>query len=221
MKLKTEVRIKTLEESLKGKNGKEILHYKISFPVFYSDVFFRATSELNQHYFRRATNLKTFCKNAFFHMAQEAFRNGEKEPFRLYEEVSIPYSEDVHISLFFDRRVYSAGAHSPERAADTWDISGGNRRLLLGDLFSPRDAYEKKVLTEIERQIEVRKRKGEVFYEPTARCLRDSFSPRQFYLTKQGVSVFFQSYDIAPSEAGIPLFVIDYTQNGPSLFAAY
>ena len=220
MKMKTEVRIKTLEERLKEKNGKEILHYKISFPVFYSDVFFRATSELNQHYFRRATHLETFCKNAFFHMAQEAFRCGEKEPFRLYEEVSITYCEDVHISLFFDRRVYGAEEHSPERMADTWDLSGGNRRLLLGDLFSSRDTYQKKVLTEIERQIEVRKNKGEIFYEPVARCLNAGFSPRQFYLTKQGVAVFFQSYDIAPPMAGIPFFLLDYAQNGPSLFMA-
>ena len=41
---------------------------------------------------------------------------------------------------------------------------------------------------------------------------KKTFHPQNFYLTSEGVVVFFALYDIAPHSTGIPTFLIPYSQ---------
>ena len=48
------------------------------------------------------------------------------------------------------------------------------------------------------------------------RLLRRSFDPERFYLTPEGIAVFFPLYAIAPYAEGIPVFLIPYPEAPPS-----
>ncbi len=211
MRLKTNVEIQTIEQMMPGNNGDTILRYKISYPVFRSDVFFSATKMMSDYYRNRAQTLERFCRTALFHMTTD-----HRESLSLCEEVTISYCEDVYISLYFDRCISRNDAQDQtERAADTWELTMGGRRLSVQDLFFGRDDAGEIVLREIKSQISKQKQTGKVFYEPIQRCVADSFCERQFYMTKEGLSVFFQPYDILPPMEGIPVFLLPYGDMGP------
>ena len=48
--------------------------------------------------------------------------------------------------------------------------------------------------------------------------LRRRFNSQNYYLTQEGLTVFFPMYAIAPSAEGIPAFTIPYAQLGEGAF---
>jgi hypothetical protein len=44
--------------------------------------------------------------------------------------------------------------------------------------------------------------------------VNENLKVNNFYLTKEGVVIYFQQYDIAPYSSGLPTFVIPYGPGG-------
>jgi hypothetical protein len=56
-----------------------------------------------------------------------------------------------------------------------------------------------------------------VYFENYAELVNENFKPSHFYLSKDGVVIYFQQYDIAPYATGMPSFTIPYGPGGAIL----
>ena len=45
----------------------------------------------------------------------------------------------------------------------------------------------------------------------------EDFHPGNFFLVPDGIIIYYQQYDIAPYAAGIPEFLIPFSQHGPRI----
>ena len=66
-----------------------------------------------------------------------------------------------------------------------------------------------------QRIAELRQSAREQDSEEESRALRRRFNPENFYLTGDGLAVFYPMYALAPASAGIPVFTVPYEAEGP------
>ena len=92
------------------------------------------------------------------------------------------------------------------RRGDTWDLSGGYP-VELSAFFPPRSGCKKKLLSLAAEEIQRQERSGVSRYrEDWRRALRRRFNAQNYYLTAEGLTLFFPMYAIAPAAEGIPVF---------------
>jgi hypothetical protein len=192
-----------------------VLSYKIEYPSFSSDPF--QTNRLNHFYKMNALAFEQYCRQKLFRLAVKEYEYSVANgfPIRAYDAVlayKITYNAHCTLSLYFDRYEYTGGAHgSTTRYSDTWDLQN-NRRIPLRQLFSRSIHYVhyiiKSIITQIEQQI---KSGNDIYFDDYENNVRKYFNPNKFYLTQQGVVIYFQQYEIAPYAAGIVEFTIPYS----------
>lgn len=191
-----------------------VLTYTIHYPIFTSDCSEQAAKSINSFYAAISVKMESYCRNS---LAEEAKKQADyagryQYPFFPYEFISgytAAYNTGCITSLFFDQYTYAGGAHgSTVRCSDTWDFKLG-KRLSLAD-FYPRDpSYRENILKELERQAKERETKGaNTFFEDYPKLLKNSFKPENFFVTPEGIVIYFQQYDIAPYSTGIPEFLL-------------
>jgi len=194
-----------------------LLSYKIEYPQFYSDKFQKNLNKINECYKIKALKLERECYEISFKIAIEQYEYSVRNdfPIRKYEiffNYKITFNQDCVISLYFDKYQYMGGAHgSTIRVSDTWNIQSGNR-IMLYNMFNSTVKYIQYILIRINRQIEIQLNTDEKFmyFDNYERKVFMSFDINNFYLTKYGVVIYFQQYDIAPYASGIPEFMIPY-----------
>lgn len=133
-------------------------------------------------------------------------------PFRPWEAVgdfTLTYQENGLLSLHRDVSEYTGGAHgSTVRCGDTWDLRRGVPRT-LPSFFPPRSSWRREALSAVHSEIERRLATGEhLFSRGWERSLRREFDPNRFYLTAEGVTLFYPLYTLAPYAEGIPTFSV-------------
>jgi hypothetical protein len=160
-----------------------------------------------------------FYRNAsgpLYRQAVREYRDSQAHdfPFRPYDAVlkyEVPFNRDCHLSLYRDQYEYTGGAHgNTVRASDTWNLETG-RRLPLSHFFRPGENYRKTVLDEILRQADEAMADGSgMLFEDYRTLLRKYFNPSSYFLAQDGVSVYYQQYEVAPYAAGIVVFSVPY-----------
>ena len=76
--------------------------------------------------------------------------------------------------------------------------------------------WKRRLLSTAEAEALRRERAGISRYrESLRRDLRRRFSPRNYYLTEEGLVFFYPMYAIAPAAEGIPVFTVPYEAVGP------
>lgn len=117
----------------------------------------------------------------------------------------IKYNQNDLLSLVFLEYQFAGGAHgSTIQSGYTFDLNTGKQQS-LADQFLPNVDYISVISKEVKRQIEARGLTDALF-EPFTKIRPD----QGYYLTDQGLVVFFQQYEIMPYAAGIQEFTIDY-----------
>ncbi|NLA59331.1 MAG: DUF3298 and DUF4163 domain-containing protein [Firmicutes bacterium] len=127
-------------------------------------------------------------------------------PFQAYVDFKIGYLDERFVSLPIVYYSYTGGAHglSFQESANV-DLAEG-LNLTLEDLFVPGYDFCTVIQTEVKRQ---RAANADWYFDETmAETVILPHHP--FYLTPQGVVVYFGLYEIAPYSTGIPEFVIPY-----------
>ncbi len=130
----------------------------------------------------------------------------------MYDAVStyeITYNRDGMLSLYHDDYVFSGGAHGGTvRGSETWDIKDGCRIYLYQFAGDP-SAFRSEILGSIQGQIALQAEKGDsMYFEDYPQLISEHFNPENFYLTPDGLVIYYQQYEIAPYAAGIPEFTI-------------
>ncbi|MDD5018046.1 MAG: DUF3298 and DUF4163 domain-containing protein [Eubacteriales bacterium] len=212
-----QVKTRTLEAEMYHKNTL-VLKYAIQYPWFMSAGFCAAIVRMNQYYAAKAQAFLKYCKQDLFNAAVEQYEYAAQNgfPTRVFEadeNYTVTYKQDCAVSLYFDRYVYSGGAHgSTVRHSDTWDLDTGCR-IMLWQLFprsiNSRTYVIRAVNNDIAEQI---KSGNHDYFEDFEANVREYFDTDSFYLTTTGVAVYFQQYELAPYAAGIPEFCLPYSR---------
>ncbi len=213
------VREKLLQQDMYYKNT-DIMRYTIKYPKFISDTFQTLLNKLNSLYRTKAVMYERSNVMNLYQMAMVEYEYSvaNQFPIRQFEafvDYVVTYNQNCMISLYFDQYEYAGGAHGlTVRYADTWNLTK-SRRMELGDFFIHRSNYKEYIIQTINQQIkEEIEKKDAMYFEDYEKLVRENFKANNFYLSKEGLVIFFQQYDIAPYAAGLPTFVIPYGPGG-------
>lgn len=195
-----------------------ILTCAAQYPEFVSRQFPWILNRINLFYHRKAEEFCRQCSTELYAQAVEGYKYARLNdfPFMPYEALmvyTITYNRLCTISLYFDAYQYTGGAHGiTVRTSDTWDLKAGDRMQLSG-FFPEGFKYREYIFEQIDAQIREMTESGEnYFFEDSAELVRQTFNESSFYLTEQGVVIYFQQYDIAPYSSGIVEFTLPYSE---------
>lgn len=147
---------------------------------------------------------------------QYARKNGF--PFHAYDAVlqyEVTYNENCHLSVYDDEYQYTGGAHGNTlRSSNTWDLSGGCA-LPLAAFFEPDEDYRGMLIQILIRQADknIQENPG-IYFEEYRDLIAQNFNEESYYLTPDGLAIYYQQYEIAPYSTGIVVFTIPYETLG-------
>jgi hypothetical protein len=197
-----------------------VLHYKIEYPRFGSPYEREELEPINRWYRDQAMELQRKYETENYAEAVELFESSRDNqfPFHMFEALSvynITYNQNDLLSLYYDHYTYSGGAHGITiRASDTWSLNKGCR-IGLYQLCSDPERMRRLILDRINEQIAAQIKSGEgMYFDDYAKLTAENFNPENYYLTPEGIVVYYQQYDIAPYASGIPEFIVPLTWRG-------
>lgn len=205
-------------ESLLYRENKAVLELKISYPQIMGQLSQKSEYRFNHYYRTQARNLNRRARTELYRRAADDARlaTDEEYDFTLHSFIrtfSAPRTEPRYTSVVFDQYQFSGGAHGfTVRTAETWDLSVG-KRIPLSSFFLPQTAYKKLIIKYIRNQIEEQKKREEIsFFEDPLRNALIHFNESNFYLTNNGISVFYPLYTLAPYHEGILAYNVPFSE---------
>ena len=198
--------------------GHLILTYTIKYPQFVSDKFKLFITKLNLFYKAEASMYRRTQVMKLYQMAMDDYENSIANDFPVHEyevyvEFNVTYNKNCTLSLYFDRYEYTGGAHGMTyRSSDTWNLQKGIR-MELTDFFPDKENYtewiQKNIIDQIKQEM---KKDNAMFFDEYADLVKENFNAKNFYLSEDGVVIYFQLYEIAPYASGIQTFTIPYSK---------
>ena len=133
--------------------------------------------------------LPTVCANMGYHITLQ--KNGLWSLYTQSEEVGL--SGQPHILI---------------RRGDTWDLDAGYP-VPLQAFFPENKNWKQELLRTAETSAGREEAAGVCsFYPNWRKLLRRHFNPHNFYLTENGLTIFYPMFALAPAEVGIPTFTV-------------
>ena len=197
-----------------------VMSYTIKYPEFISADCQKSLDKINSFYKTKAKMYEKFDLMKLYQLAVEEYDYSIANDFPVrkyeaFEEYEVTYNENCTISLYFDRYEYTGGAHgNTVRRADTWNVNNG-KEIELNQFFPDISNVQEYIIKLINEQIENQIKAGDNYYfEDYSKLVTENFNKDSFYLTQDGVVIYFGQYDIAPYSSGIPTFTIPYSVGG-------
>jgi AAA15 family ATPase/GTPase len=145
--------------------------------------------------------------------AKKAYKEAEKAgyPFHPYEAqttYAVHFLNCNLLSLTMDLYSYTGGAHGNTiRLAFNYDLKTG-KELGYKDIFRECVDYKKVIIDEVSKKI---MSNPENFFPDALETVKNFTDEQPFYITKDGIVVFYGLYEIAPYVAGIQEFFIPFS----------
>lgn len=203
--------------------GTSVLTLSIRYPEIRLHENFPAQSRINSRFREQKANFCRYAAGTLYRQAVRDYRSAQAHdyPFRPYDAVmkyEVTLNQDCYLSAYRDRYEYTGGAHgNTVRASDTFSLQSG-RRFALSHFFSPGQNYRRILISEILLQAEEKmKQNPEIYFDNYEHLILKYFRSENFYLTPEGVAIYYQQYEIAPYATGIVTFVIPYSALGIAL----
>ncbi|MFT4146660.1 MAG: DUF3298 and DUF4163 domain-containing protein [Mobilitalea sp.] len=213
------VKERTLEQDLYYKNTK-VMHYSIKYPHFISNTYHTLANKLNNYYRTKAvmyqrTNIMQLYQEAMVDYEYSVANDFPVHEYEAVTEYTVTYNENCMLSLYFDQYEYTGGAHGNTiRTSDTWNLAQ-SKRAELADFFPGKSNYSEFIIESIINQIKAQvKANTTMVFDDYPKLVAENFKANNFYLTEEGVVIYFQQYDIAPYASGILTFVIPFGTGG-------
>lgn len=192
-----------------------VLTYKIQYSQITQSIYKQGQSMFNKYNKDSALNLLQYVKTKLYKEVSELYdyNSSRGYPVMVYEVVltpSITFNDKYMISLYYDLYQFTGGAHgSTTRSSQTWDLRIS--KILPLDVFYPNNPYYIiDILKNINNQIKLQINSGSnVYFDDYCKLVLDTFNPENYYLTQNGIAIYFQQYDIAPYSSGIPVFYLN------------
>ncbi len=144
----------------------------------------------------------------------ESSRNGYLfTPYEAEMSYTVTYNRRCAISLYFDSYQFTGGAHgNTVRTSDTWNLNKGTR-MRLSDFFQAESDYHAYILEKIDARIaEMIAAGNDIFFGDPNELARDYFDEQNFYLTADGIVIYYGLYTVAPYASGIVEFLIPWAK---------
>jgi hypothetical protein len=198
-----------------------MIDIKIDFPALTID-YAGDTMRFNMYYREKAQNNYRYASTSLYHTAIKQYETAKSQnfPFNNFEFVEVfepTYCKKPFISLFYDIYEYTGGAHgNTTRKGNTWDMRRGMIRM--DDLFDKKYDYNSAILQYVESDARRRQISGmSHYFEGLSENLKKYYDEKNFYLTEEGLAVFYPLYTIAPYSEGIQVFIVPYQYFGDNL----
>lgn len=189
-----------------------ILGFRLEYPTFTAQPHLASADVLNQFYSAWSLEVLSQITTGLTQKALESYiaLTAARKlviPFEAAVTYSVTYNQNCILSLYTERYEFTGGAHGEtRRASQTWSMANG-RRMELSRFFPHIKDYRAAIL----RFIAARIAKNPSIYFPDAADLAEQhFNEENFFLTPQGLNIYFQQYEIAPYASGLPVFTIPY-----------
>ncbi|HPU58463.1 MAG TPA: DUF3298 and DUF4163 domain-containing protein [Candidatus Avimonas sp.] len=196
-----------------------MLNLKIQRPVVQLYFNKSAQNRINQHYFAKANSFYRTAYSELYPQAVKLYRESKESgfPFHAFEAImqfEITFNERCHLSSYSDSYQYTGGAHGTTlRSSETFSLKTG-KKLALSDLFPKDFNYRGFLLGQIITQADEIMEKEQIFFDDYRELIVQNFNPSSFYLSPEGLVIYYQQYDIAPYASGIIEFTIPYSVLG-------
>lgn len=196
-----------------------VLTYTIHYPYFTTNCSQAAAMHVNNYYKYQVRQKEDYCRNVLYKEAveQATYATDHEFPFNKYEFLSVytvTYNNDCVTSLYSDQYTYLGGAHgNTVRDSQTWDFQTGYQ-LSLSDYFPNNQTFTQDIISEINKQITEREKQDpSTYFEDFPSLVRGNFNLEGFYVTPDGIVIYYQQYDIAPYSTGIPEFFFPFSES--------
>lgn len=161
-----------------------------------------------------------YAANILYAQAVNTYKDSLENdfPFHNYEaymRYTITYNDNCFLSLYADIYEFTGGAHGNTiRTSNTWNLCNGEN-IELSYFFDPYTDYVHLITQEIIAQAEENLRENPgIYFDNYKDLIIENFNPNSFYLSPNGITIYYQQYDIAPYSTGIVEFTIPYTKIG-------
>lgn len=216
------IKKQTLKDSLYY-NRVLMVDVKIDYPVLTAGSFEGNTMRFNMHYRQKAHRNYRYASTKLYQAAVKQYNLSKVQnfPFHNYEFVEVfepTYCKKPLISLFYDMYEFTGGAHgTTTRKGNTWDMRRGTL-IPLSALFAKDYNYKTFILNYIKADAHRRQITGMAnYFENLDENLNKYFDENNYYLTEEGLAIFYPLYTIAPYSDGIQVFIIPYPLFGDKL----
>jgi peptidoglycan-N-acetylmuramic acid deacetylase PdaC-like protein/uncharacterized protein DUF3298 len=215
---KANISMKKIEETFKY-DYIEMLKLTIKYPVISMEYNPRAEWVINNQI---AISVREYIRYAeyLYQQAINYYKNSQVNdfpfhPYEAYMEYTVTYNENCFLSVYFEKYEFTGGAHgSTVRSSETWELCSG-MQLPLYSFFKPEINYRNLLIEEITKQAEYNiKQNSNIYFTEYKSLILKNFNENNFYLTTQGIVIYYEQYDIAPYAAGIVEFLIPYATIG-------
>lgn len=189
-----------------------ILKYHIEYPSISSNTQNSGTIMFNNYNQMLAYNLKQRTENELYKEAIDTYKYNKENGYpvmvyEVYASFEITYNNQNIISLYKDEYIFSGGAHgNTVRTSQNWNMIQGSF-IPLENFFPNNPYFMINILKGVNNQIALN---PEIYFPNTCNLVLETFNPNSFYLTENGIIIYFQQYDIAPYSSGIRTFLIEY-----------
>lgn len=203
-----------LQDTMKY-NGVALLAYRIEYPEFSSVFYRKAAMKMNKFYRDKAYEYEKYYRNVLFNMDVEQYKYDMQNGYPVREfdavvEFNVTYNEFCIISLYTDEYEYTGGAHGNTiRTSQTWNLQE-QRTIKLSELFRIQLGYRIYIFKIIADEI---KKDESIYFPDWEKLIVQTFNEESFYVTYEGIVIYYQQYDIAPYSSGIREFLIPYNIN--------
>lgn len=172
----------------------------IYYPIFASEEYPDGAAAANEYFESRALRVQ----EGFIADTEDM---GADEQYTVEQGYSVWYEHGAVASVLVTVDKDYGGVHpGVEHTATTVNFAEETLVTLADVLGGDADAAKEIVLREVLKQIPERKE----LYEDAADAAEEHFAPENFYLSEDGLVVFYQVYDLGPYIAGAQFFTIPY-----------
>ncbi|MBA2879620.1 hypothetical protein HNR63_002697 [Anoxybacillus kamchatkensis] len=144
-----------------------------------------------------------------------AISKEEGFPYRLHAAVSnyeVTYNQRGILSIPVTLYGYTGGAHGMTvKVPNNFDFHTG-KSLQLSDLFKKGTRYKQVIIDEVIAQI---KKENDLYFDNAIAVVQQMPNDQPYYMTKDGIVVYYGLYEIAPYAAGIREFLIPFSTLRP------
>lgn len=193
-------------------NGETVLTLSIRRPAFPET---GKTRRMERYFTEVAQQWKNRWKTVLFPQACQALADAKESgspftPWKAELDYTVTLWRPPLLSLRLDA-VESGQAPRPLhiRTGETWDCACGYPRTLRS--FYPAKAlrWRKSLMDALRSQAAERLASGESLLDPECtQVMERAFDPERFYLTEEGLSVFYPLYVLGAYAEGIPVFTV-------------
>lgn len=204
-----QIQKRIIQKELKYENV-VVLKYHIEYPRITNESNNIPSMKFNIYNEQIAKQIQRRAENELYKEAVELYKYNKKNNYpimvyEIYRTFEITLNTNDIISLYADEYVFTGGAHgTTTRTSQTWNMVNG-RLINLYELYKGNPYFILYILKEISKQINQNK---EIYFEDACCMAIDNFNPQNFYLTTNGIVIYYQQYDIAPYSSGIRTFEI-------------